>query len=219
MICLRGLAMLGQLSLDGAFQEVRVKVTRLPSDDLTPDVPELTCIASLWLSEPLILLNSKNRGNNPAYLHGGMQGVRSRHFQSPLVLAEVLESSVLGRKPPYQMGRAWETPASLDPGAVWVWTFLRSLIYSCPAVLEIVETQCVCSQRTLRVASLRSEGPRKQEWDLPTQFESRVLYSDSPLKPPAKPSSIIWGMDTKRNKSLWPIFSMTCIWNSSENHT
>lgn len=47
MICLRGLAMLGQLSLDGAFQEVRVKVTKLPSDDLTPDVPELTCIVSL----------------------------------------------------------------------------------------------------------------------------------------------------------------------------
>lgn len=47
MVCLQGLGMLGQLSLDGAFQEVRVKVTRRPSDDLTSDVPELTCVASL----------------------------------------------------------------------------------------------------------------------------------------------------------------------------
>lgn len=87
MIYLQGLAMLGQLSLDGAFQEVRVKVTRLPSDDLTPDVPELTCIASLSLSEPLILLNSKNRGNNPAYLHGGYAGGQIKTFSVTLSLS------------------------------------------------------------------------------------------------------------------------------------
>lgn len=72
MVCLRGLGMLGQLSLDGAFQEVRVKVTRLPSDDLTSDVPELTSVALFWLSEPLIFLNSNNRENDPTYLHGGL---------------------------------------------------------------------------------------------------------------------------------------------------
>lgn len=39
-------------------------------------------------------------------LHISMGGQIMAFFQSPFVLAEVLEPSVLGRKPPYQMGRA-----------------------------------------------------------------------------------------------------------------
>lgn len=77
---------------------------------------------------------------------GGIQGVRSWHFSVTLCLSRSFESSVLGRKPPYQMGRGGQPPASLDPGAAWVWTLLRGLIYSYPAVLEIAQTQWVCSQ-------------------------------------------------------------------------
>lgn len=149
---------------------------------------------------------------------GGCAGGQIKTFTVTLCLSK---SSLIKRaweKTTISNGKSMRDTSILGPRSCVSMDISKESHILLPSCLRDCTNSIGLFPRNFRVASLRSEDPRKQEWVLPRQFEGRVLYSDS-LKPPANPPSILWGMDTKRNKSLWPIFSMTCIWNSPENHT